>query len=804
MSVKLLLRSTYGDDITKITTSYQRCAEKLSKFRNHIVFNARCKRDRIIPESLRIKSPINTDQGRKIAERAGHQYVNERLRLANYKVRQLEDEMKWREIGLRRRLSNLDFERVCDMSKRNADIVFEAAKDRQVKKYKKLQAHEDRSSDFPTQCRNFIINLSKHELNDDERKVLEKGLNFATTPKSIPRADIITGVETAIRQCKSINVETAERTRAAVANVIRHAKPPAQNIRKKEAHAISTLRKNNAIVILQADKGNSTVVLDTDTYYKKAAAILDHSPFKEVKQNPTTKNEKKVNDKLKQLREKNKITEPIYSRLRAPPNATRTPLFYGNVKVHKPEMPLRPIVSTIGSATYGIARFINEVLSQYVRNSETYIENTKYFLEEIKDIEIGEDEVMVSFDVKSLFTNVPTEDAVKTIEDFVTDDAKLEERIDMSPSTFMELVKLCLSTTEFQFRNKYYRLDDGLPMGSPASPCIANLFMIKFEKTALESFPVPPKLWRRYVDDVFSIVRRDQVNNLLQHLNAQHPNITFTTEMEKDHKLPFMDVSVHRVQNRLRTSVYRKPTHTGRYLNFESNHTNTAKRSVIHSLIDRMEYVTLEGEDAKDKEMEQIERDLQMNGFPTLFIQNTTKRRFKNRATYLQPSLDSKVIEAVAAIPYVRGVSESISRILKKVNIRTVMRPDKLKWKLMKRAKDSVLAEDTTGVVYAIGCADCPQIYIGETARTAKQRTREHKCHTNMGHTEMSAIAEHAHNESHNIYWKARVIARDQHTTKRKIKESMAINRAKKASGASRLMNKDSGLELSNIWLDLL
>ena len=68
----------------------------------------------------------------------------------------------------------------------------------------------------------------------------------------------------------------------------------------------------------------------------------------------------------------------------------------------------------------------------------------------------------------------------------------------------------------------------------------------------------------------------------------------------------------------------------------------------------------------------------------------------------------------------------------------------------------------------------------------------------------MSAIAEHAHNESHSIYWKARVIARDQHTMKRKIKEAMAINRAKKASDTSRLMNKDSGLELSNIWLDLL
>ena len=122
----------------------------------------------------------------------------------------------------------------------------------------------------------------------------------------------------------------------------------------------------------------------------------------------------------------------------------------------------------------------------------------------------------------------------------------------------------------------------------------------------------------------------------------------------------------------------------------------------------------------------------------------------------------------------------------------------------MKGAKNNVPTEDITGFMYTIRFADCSHIYIGETARTAKQRAREHKCHTNTGHTELSATAEHAHNESHCMHWKARLIVKDQNTTKRKIKQSMGINKAKKASGANKLMNKDNELELSKIWLDLL
>ena len=109
----------------------------------------------------------------------------------------------------------------------------------------------------------------------------------------------------------------------------------------------------------------------------------------------------------------------------------------------------------------------------------------------------------------------------------------------------MSLVQLCLTTTSFQFRNTHYQLTDSLPMGLPASPCIVNMFIARFEKNAMESFHSPPKLWLRYVGDIFFIPKKNVVGALLKHLNQQHHSIQFTLEEEKNQQLPFMDVRVH-------------------------------------------------------------------------------------------------------------------------------------------------------------------------------------------------------------------------------------------------------------------
>ena len=110
-------------------------------------------------------------------------------------------------------------------------------------------------------------------------------------------------------------------------------------------------------------------------------------------------------------------------------------------------------------------------------------------------------------------------------------------------------------------------------MGSPLSPVMANIYMEHFEQEALETAPLKPSLWLRYVDDTFVLWQhQEDATSLLDHLNSIEPDIQFTMEKEKDQILPFLDVKVEKTEHGFSTGVYHKPTSTGRYLNFESNH----------------------------------------------------------------------------------------------------------------------------------------------------------------------------------------------------------------------------------------
>ena len=105
------------------------------------------------------------------------------------------------------------------------------------------------------------------------------------------------------------------------------------------------------------------------------------------------------------------------------------------------------------------------------------------------------------------------------------------------------------------------------------SAVIANLYVEAFEEQAIELAPYKPKIWRRYVDDTFTILDHGNVDSFLHHLKSQQPTIRFTMETEKENKIAFLDTSVSREPDGcLTTSVYRKPTHTDQYLAYDSHH----------------------------------------------------------------------------------------------------------------------------------------------------------------------------------------------------------------------------------------
>ena len=145
----------------------------------------------------------------------------------------------------------------------------------------------------------LVMNLSQHTLTDIQHTELDCGFNFAE-PKNNPRDERAAGV--ALRQCK--DVQKAEHARAAIASILRTAKPPVQNTSSEERRALRDLTRNEEITILSADKGNATVIMDTTEYKRKANELLDMPSFKKLNRNPTRRNERRVNDGLKRLMKK--------------------------------------------------------------------------------------------------------------------------------------------------------------------------------------------------------------------------------------------------------------------------------------------------------------------------------------------------------------------------------------------------------------------------------------------------------------------------------------------------------------------
>ncbi|XP_061716637.1 uncharacterized protein LOC133524569 [Cydia pomonella] len=155
---------------------------------------------------------------------------------------------------------------------------------------------------------------------------------------------------------------------------------------------------------------------------------------------------------------------------------------------------------------------------------------------------------MVSFDVTSLFTNVPVDKTIGIISNLVSQTNL--------PAVYMEAKDLFLKSGYLMWHGEYYLQVDGVDIGLTDSSCDRQYLMEWFEENALNSGPVRPKYWWRYVDDVFTIVSKNGLRVLTEHLNTRHHKSHFTVEEKNEGKLPFLDVLVMRKPcGRIQTAV---------------------------------------------------------------------------------------------------------------------------------------------------------------------------------------------------------------------------------------------------------
>ena len=146
------------------------------------------------------------------------------------------------------------------------------------------------------------------------------------------------------------------------------------------------------------------------------------------------------------------------------------PKFYGLPKIHKTANPLRPIVSSRGSVSYGVTKVLSKVLKPLVGKSFHHVQSTSDFVNRAKGLTCQPGECLTSDDVTSLFTSVPVDTTLNIIKDVLEKDEKLKDRTVLSVQNINELSGFCLHNTYFSFQNKFYEQVEGVAMGSLVSP----------------------------------------------------------------------------------------------------------------------------------------------------------------------------------------------------------------------------------------------------------------------------------------------------------------------------------------------
>ncbi|XP_075163277.1 uncharacterized protein LOC142235912 [Haematobia irritans] len=200
--------------------------------------------------------------------------------------------------------------------------------------------------------------------------------------------------------------------------------------------------------------------------------------------------------------------------------------------------PLRPICSSIDSPSYNLSKYIVGILRNITLDSKYIVKDSADFKTRLENMTIEDDEVLISFDVVSLFPSIPVKLAIQTIERKWT---IIEQYTNMTKDLFIDLITFCIKDTRyFKFEDKIYEQLKGMPMGSPASPIVADIIMEELLDEVFKNITKPPIL-TKYVDDIFAIIKASEVDETLKALNSFNRQIQFTKELEQDNKLPYLD-----------------------------------------------------------------------------------------------------------------------------------------------------------------------------------------------------------------------------------------------------------------------
>jgi hypothetical protein len=712
-----------------------------------------------------------------------------------------------------------------------------------------LQVDSNKSSPVT----NTVVNLSDTELTQEQAQVLALGPKFCPTPRSLDSQRLKNDVTEGCRRVrlkelfyqpdkeeqgpprfykKTFYVPPSGRDQAldAYCNTIeslvsdfspnKHFRDNLSPPQRKAMGELRQLVQDRVIRISQADKGGAVVVQNTEDYIREAnRQLTDTVHYKTVSNDPTPKITTSSNKLVKELPSNGHIDENTSKWAQLDPSDVRTHIFYHLPKIHKTlqNPPGRPIVSGIQGPTEKLSKLVDFWLRDYVTKLPSYVQDTTHMLRVIEEwnIQFGpfDDSVqLVTFDVVSLYSNIPHEDMKTAISHFLT----LRPDHSLPPvESILTIVDHILKNNYFSFEGQTYHQVTGTAMGTPMAPTVANLFMGLLESNILETSPVTVSqdCWKRFIDDIL-VLWRGTEEGLLQFttfLNSIHPTIKFT--MTSSHsQISFLDILLKLRNGFITTDVYSKPTDAHAYLHFSSCHPRHCVENIPFSQFLRIRRLCSEDEEFKHQ-CEAMKQNFKQRGYPDTVINKSEKKAAEtprlSTLNYKQKTSANRVPVVVTHHPHNPPLRQWLSKHLPILHssekmkqavpappvvgerncrsLRSILMPSCLPcteqsallpsgcFKCTKSrcvlCKEHVVETrqftstttgerftirshhtcETTNIVYLLWCTKCKLQYVGETKNSLKQRFYQHRSDINLRKGTCTYIIQHFNQTDHTL-----------------------------------------------------
>lgn len=753
-----------------------------------------CKHAGVIPKFLYFKSSIKNFKDTKLYRSILFKCLNYEIRNKTRKLKSLKEEYLNACAHFKTLVTWLDYNVLISKITNSNSHKIKSTKETHLKKLINLGALTSPNID----ASKVIFNFSDKSLSNEEKDILKLGLQFGLPNPKIKFVDHFLPFENLAQSVKKIkhdNEQVLNELTSQIKNIARSSYEHNDHSDKNkyissQIKVLKNLKKDKSIVITRPDKGKGIVILNKTDYINKTEELLkDTTKFKSLSGNwlkQITYLEDKLNRLLRSL--KKKLPSNVLNYLQA--SGSTPGVLYGLPKVHKADCPIRPILSAINTFNYNLAKFLVPILSPLTSNEYT-IKNSSSFIKDIHNINFKSNYYLASFDIKSLFTNIPL---IETI-DICVDLCKSLNIIphELTELEFKSLLDIAIKESVFCFNNDLYKQVDGVAMGSPLGPTLANAFLCFYEDRWLKDCPVDykPIYYSRYVDDCFLVFKESShASRFLEYLNSKHRNIKFTIEQEENGQLPFLDTLVTKSGNKLLTDVYRKPTYTGLGLNYMSYVPQIFKVNSIKTLIHRA-YNVCSNWLSFDEEINRLKVFFANNGYPLHLFEKYLKT-FINEKMKGSTNRDIDVKEKdkirYISLPFYGHLSyhirSSLSKSLKDCfpdfSFRFVFTNNYTIGSFFNH-KDRLPDLLCSKVVYKFTCPSCNAGYIGSTIRNLNIRISEHKgISFRTGHPisnpSYSVVRHHSENMDHKIRFEDfRILHRVRHETELRLAESLYI-----------------------------